>query len=157
KGAGDLRLGIGQAPALVEELAPVEAGGEVAVGETEPARRPEPAQPLEDREAVVLQAPAALLVDFAAQPVGDEVGIGGDVDAERLDVVAGVGDHAELGAELLLHAGGELGTTSTSSEQGYAHRQNKDSRFARCAKNQICTLARSALIASGRRRAARSA
>ena len=39
--AGDLRLGVGQAAALVEELAPVEAGGEVAVGEAEPVGRAE--------------------------------------------------------------------------------------------------------------------
>ena len=36
--AGDLRLRVGRAAALVEELAPVEAGGEVAVGEAEPVR-----------------------------------------------------------------------------------------------------------------------
>ena len=85
--AGDLRLGVGRAAAGVEELAAVEAGGEVAVGEAEPVRRAEPGEALEDGEGVVADPPAALGVDFAAQPVGDEVGVGGDVDAERLDVV----------------------------------------------------------------------
>ena len=117
----DLRLGFGQAAAVGEELAPVQAGGEVAVGEPEPARRAEPLQPLEDGELVVADAPAALLVDFAAQPVGDQVGVGGDVDAERLDVVAGVGDHREVGADLVLDAGGELGAAGAAGEQGYAH------------------------------------
>ena len=56
--AGDLRLGVGRPPALVEELAPVEAGGEVAVGEAEPVRRAELGQPLEDGEAVVADAPS---------------------------------------------------------------------------------------------------
>ncbi len=64
--ARDLRLGVGRAPALLDELAPVEAGGEVAVGEAEPARGAEPLQPLAHGEGVVANAPAALLVDFAA-------------------------------------------------------------------------------------------
>ena len=117
----DLRLGVGQPAALLEELAPVEAGGEVAVGEAEPARRAELGQAVEDREAVVAQAPAALLVDLAAEPVGDQVGVGGDVDAEDLDVVAGVGDHAQVGADLLLHAGGELGAAGAAGEECDTH------------------------------------
>ena len=119
--AGDLRLRVGRPPALVEELAPVEAGGEVAVGEAEPVRRAEPREALEDGEAVVADPPAALLVDFAAQPVGDEVGVGGDVDAEHLDVVAGVGDHRQVGADLLLHPGGELGAAGAAGEQRDPH------------------------------------
>ena len=41
------------------------------------------------------QAPAAL-VDPVGQPVGDEVGVGRDVRAVDLDVVAGVGDHDQV-------------------------------------------------------------
>ena len=37
EGAGDLRLGVGEGAALGEEVGAVEAGGEVAVGEPEPA------------------------------------------------------------------------------------------------------------------------
>ena len=72
-------------------------------------------------KAVVADAPAALLVDFAAEPVGDEVGVGGDVDAERLDVVAGVGDHRQVGADLLLHPGGEFGAAGAAGEEGDPH------------------------------------
>ena len=86
----------------------VEAGGEVAVGEPEPVGRPELDQAVEDGEGVVLDAPAALLVDLAAEPVGDQVGVGGDVDARDLDVVGGVGDHREPVAEQVLHARREL-------------------------------------------------
>ena len=125
--AGDLRLGVGLAAALLEELAPVEAGGEVAVGEAEPARRAEPLQALEDGEGVLADPPAALLVDFAAEPVGDEVGVGGDVDAERLDVVAGVGDHRQFGAELLLHPGAELGAAGAAGEERDPHRRSMPS------------------------------
>ena len=108
-------------PPSVDELAPVEAGGEVAVGEAEPARGAEPLQALEDGEGVVADTPAALLVDFAAEPVGDEVGVGRDVDAERLDVVAGVGDHREVGAELLLHPRSELGAAGAAGEERDSH------------------------------------
>ncbi len=119
--AGDLRLGVGRAAAVVEELAAVEAGGEVAVGEAEPAGGAEALQALEGVEAVVADAPAALGVDFAAEPVGDEVGVGGDVDPERLDVVAGVGDHRQVGADLLLHPGGQFGAAGAAGEKGDAH------------------------------------
>ena len=94
--AGDLRLGVGDPASLADEVGPVKAGGEVAVGEPEPVRRPELDQPLEGGEAVVADPPAALLVDLARQPVGDQVRVGGDVDAEGLDVVAGVGDHRQV-------------------------------------------------------------
>ena len=63
----DLGLGIGGAAARREELAAVEAGGEVAIGEAEPVRRTDLRHPLDDGEAVVAQPPAALLVDFTAR------------------------------------------------------------------------------------------
>ena len=100
--ARDLRLRVGLAPARAHELGAVEAGGEVAVREAEPVRRAEVRHPLHHREGVVAEAPAALLVDFAREPVADQVGVGGDVDAERLDVVRRVGDDRQAGAELLL-------------------------------------------------------
>ena len=118
---GDLGLGGGLGPALVQELTPVEAGGEVAVGEPEPVGRAEPRQPLEDGEGVVADPPAALGVDFAAQPVGDEVGVGRDVDAEGFDVVAGVGDHREVGPDLLLQPGAEFGSAGPAGEKGDPH------------------------------------
>ena len=42
--------------------------------------------------------------------------LSGEIDAERLDVVAGVGDHRQVGAELLLHPGGELGAAGAAGE-----------------------------------------
>ena len=84
-------------------------------------------QALEDGEGVVADPPAALRVDFAAEPVGDEVGVGGDVDAERLDVVAGVGDHREVGADLLLHPGAEFGAAGAAGEEGDPHRPPRPS------------------------------
>ena len=116
----DLGLCVGAAAALGDELAPVQAGREVAVGEAEPVGRPEPDQAVEDGERVVLDSPAALLVDLAGQPVGDQVRIRGDVDPRDLDVVGAVGDHRETGAEEVLHAGGELRPAGASGEDDAA-------------------------------------
>ena len=77
----DLRLRCGQRAALGHELSPVDRGGEVEVGEAEPPRRAELDESFVDREAVVLEAPAALLVDRVGEPVRDEVGVDADVEA----------------------------------------------------------------------------
>ena len=79
----------GQPLAALEPAAALEAGREVAVGEPEPVRRAE----LDLRRSNTVNASSRipqprLLVDLIGQPVGAEVGIGGDVDAEGLDVVA---------------------------------------------------------------------
>ena len=77
----DLGLGGGQRAALGEEVGPVEAGGEVAVGEPEPARaRRARSSRSWTVKRVVADPPAALLVDLAGEPVGDQVGVGGDVE-----------------------------------------------------------------------------
>src|ERR1700746_2588551 len=59
--AGDLRLRIGRAAAVVEEQAAVEAGCQVAVGKAEPAGSAELLEAVEDGEVVVFDPPAALL------------------------------------------------------------------------------------------------
>ena len=64
---------------------------------------------------VVAQAPAAL-VDPVGEPERDEVGVGGDVAAVDLDVVARVGDHDEVVADLVEHAAGELGAARAARE-----------------------------------------
>jgi hypothetical protein len=43
------------------------------------------------------------------------------VDAERLDVVAGVGDHREVGADLLLYPSREFGATGAAGEECDPH------------------------------------
>ena len=90
-----LRERLGQPRALGQPPRALQADGEVAVAEVEPDVLAELAQRVHDREGVVAQAPAAL-VDAVGEPVEDEVGIGRDVAAVDLDVVAGVGDHDEL-------------------------------------------------------------
>ena len=69
-----------------------------------------------DREGVVAQAPAAL-VDQIGEPEGDEVGVGGDVGAVDLDVIAGVGDHGQArGVDDVGHAPRELGAAGAAGE-----------------------------------------
>ena len=88
---------VGRAP-FGEHARALHAPGEIAVAEVEPDIRPERPQGVHHRKAVVAQAPAAL-VDLVGQPEGDQVGVGRDVRAVDLDVVAGVGDHHQaLGA-----------------------------------------------------------
>ena len=84
----------GAAPRRVHAPA-LQAPGEVAVAEVEPHVGAERAQRLHDAKVSPLDAPAAL-VDEVGQPEGHEVGVGGDVRAVDLDVVAGVGDHDQL-------------------------------------------------------------
>ena len=62
------------------------------------------------------QAPAAL-VDQVGEPEGHEVGVGRDVRAVDLDVVAGVGDHDEaLGADDVEHPARELRAAGAAGE-----------------------------------------
>ena len=116
--AAQLRERVGQPRALAEPPRALEADREVAVAEVEPDVLAERAQGVHHHEGVVAQAPAAL-VDAVGQPVEDEVGVGRDVAAVDLDVVAGVGDHDELVADLVEQAAGELGATRTARQQNH--------------------------------------
>ena len=109
---GDLR----QRLARREPAGAGEAEAEIAVAEVEPDVLAELPHRLHHGEGVVAQAPAAL-VDPVGQPERDEVGIGGDVGAVDLDVVAGVGDHRELGAGHVQQAARELGAAGPAGEQ----------------------------------------
>src|SRR5262249_15912008 len=98
------------------ELPPIEAGGEVTVGEPEPVRGAELHQPVEDGERIALDSPAALLDDLAGRPIGDQVGVGGDVDARDLDVVPGVGDHRKPASQQILQPGRQLRAAGAAGE-----------------------------------------
>ena len=62
------------------------------------------------------QAPAAL-VDRVGEPERDQIGVGADVGAVDLDVVAGVGDDDEFGAELVQQAASQLRASGAPGEQ----------------------------------------
>ena len=65
----------------------------------------------------------AALVDRVGEPVGDEVGVGRDVDAVDLHVVAGVGDHRQvLGADHVEQAARQLRAAGAAGEERYATR-----------------------------------
>ena len=91
---------------------------QVAVAEVEPHVVAQLAQAVHHVERVAGQAPAAL-VDQVGEPERDEVGVGRDVGAVDLDVVAGVGDHGELVADDVEQPAGELGAAGTAGEQDY--------------------------------------
>ena len=74
-----------------EHPGPLETPGEVAVAEVEPDLDTQLAQGVHDRERVAGQPPAAL-VDQPRQPEADQVGVGGDVGAVDLDVIARIDD-----------------------------------------------------------------
>jgi hypothetical protein len=61
----------------------------------------------------VAAQPEAALVDLVGQPVGDQVGIGRDVDAVDLHVVPGIGDDDQVVA-LVDQPPGELGAARAS-------------------------------------------
>ena len=109
---------LGQRRALRQPAGAAQAQGQVAVAEVEPDALAELAQPVHDRERVAGQSPAAL-VDAPGEPERDEIGVGGDVGAVDLDVVAGVGDHHQLVADLLLQAPGELGAAGPAGQEDY--------------------------------------
>jgi hypothetical protein len=81
----------------VEHPGPDQVGGEVAVAEAEPRRiGAVGGQFLLDRPGLGGAAPAALLVDAAAQGVDDRVEIRADAQAVQRDVVAGVDHRRDL-------------------------------------------------------------
>ena len=70
----------------------MQAVREVGVAEAEPGLVAEGAQPLDQREAIALQAEAALGIDAARERVGHDVEIGRDVDAVEEAVVSCIDD-----------------------------------------------------------------
>ena len=94
----------------------MQADRQVAVAEVEPDVLAERAQLVHGRERVPVQPPAAL-VDRVGEPEGDEIGVGADVRAVDLDVVAGVGDDGEFGAEFVQQATSQLRASGAPREQ----------------------------------------
>ena len=98
-------------------------------------------------EGVAGQAPAAL-VDAVGQPERDEVGVGRDVRAVELDVVAGVGDHDEVARRHVEHPARELRAAGAAG-------QDDDRRPGRPSDSPVilipaCTLLRTLIeISSG--------
>ena len=106
----------GRGESLGEHPRALQAPGQVAVAEVEPHVHAELAQRVHHREGVAAQAPAAL-VDRVGQPEGHEVGVGRDVRAVDLDVVARVDDRGEtLGAGHVGDPPRELGAAGAAGE-----------------------------------------
>ena len=79
-----------------ERLGANEVQADVAVAEPEPALPAEPRSLLERVPRLVRAPPAALVVPDPGEPVEHAVEVGGDVEAEHLEVVPDVADHGQL-------------------------------------------------------------
>ena len=113
---GQLCEGVGRRASGGKHPRALDAPGEIAVPEVEPHVRPERPQRVHHREAVLAQPPAAL-VDRVGQPEGHEIGVGRDVRAVDLDVIAAVGDHAQaLRGDHIGHPARELRPAGAASE-----------------------------------------
>src|SRR5829696_7048848 len=115
----DLAVRLGQAPPAPQKLGADEAQREIAVAEPEPRLA---ARPLEraDHLPGVAAHPEAPLVDEIGEPQRHEVGVRRDVHAVDLDVVARVGDHAQLVAAYdVEHPARELRPAGAPGEDDY--------------------------------------
>src|SRR5207237_336976 len=92
KGFGEFCVGVSQAYAVGQQAGALEPDREVSVTEVEPDLQAELSQPVHNRERVSPEAPAAV-IDPVREPERDQVGVGRNVGAVDLEVVAGVSDH----------------------------------------------------------------
>ena len=104
---------------LASALRADQAHRQVAVAEAEPGGRPaRSSAPITSQ--VSSRMPVAALVDHVGEPVGHEVRVGRDVHAVDLHVVAGVGDHRQVGrADHVEQPAGELGPAGPAGEERY--------------------------------------
>ena len=92
---------------------------EVAIAEREPVLAAKPADGLERVPGLAAAPPAALLVGKACERIEDRIEIRRDVEAEHLDVVAYVADHARHGrARDVDYAADEARAAYASREDG---------------------------------------
>jgi hypothetical protein len=96
QGAGDLGGSLGEGTAPTNEVRAGDAGGEIAVAQTEPGVVAETGEGIERVERIAAETEAALLVGEAGQVVEDDIDVGGDVEAEELGIVADVGDDRDV-------------------------------------------------------------
>ncbi len=106
-----------------QHAGPVQVGRDVEVTQAEPARPGTVGGKLgQDRTGVTGPAPALLLVDAAAEGVHDGVQVGGHVQAEQRDVVAGVADDGNLGVRYFrFQPAQEPGGPDSARGHGDAH------------------------------------
>ena len=83
--------------AFAQPQGAVQAVGEVPIAQPKPGFVAELREPVDQGEAVPLEAEAQLWIDDAAECIRDDVEVRRDVDAVELAVVAGVDDRDELG------------------------------------------------------------
>ena len=111
-----------QALARPQSPGPLDMDGEVLVTEEEPGFTAERAKGLHEGAALPCPPPAGLRIREPCEGVGERVEIGADLEAEMLEVVAGVGDDGEPGG-VVKHVAEpecELGAADTAGERHVA-------------------------------------
>ena len=111
-----------QALARPQPPGPLDMDGEVLVTEEEPGLTAEGAKGFQEGAALPCPPPAGLRVREPGEGVGERVEIGADLEAEMLEVVAGIGDDGET-ARVVEHVAepeGELGSADTAGERHVA-------------------------------------
>ena len=96
--------------------------GEVLVTEEEPGLTAKGAKSLQEGAALTCPPPASLRVREPGEGVGERVEIGADLEAEMLEVVAGIGDDGEPGG-VVKHVAkpeSELGAADPAGERHVA-------------------------------------
>ena len=113
-----------RAQALARPQSPgtLDMDGEVLVAEEEPGLAAERAERRHEGAALPCPPPAGLRVREPGEGVGERVEVGADLEAEMLEVVAGVGDDGEPGG-VVKHVAEpecELGAADTPGERHVA-------------------------------------
>ena len=107
--------------------------GEVLVAEEEPGLAAERAERLHEGAALPCPAPTGLLVREPREGIGKRVEIGADLQAEMLEIVAGVGHHGEP-AGVLQHVAEperQLGAADPAGERHVARVSGRGHRLRR--------------------------
>ena len=110
----------GERLARAQRLRAHEMEPEIAVAEREPVLAAERADRLERVPGLAAPPPAALLVGEAGERVEDRVEIRRDVEAEHLDVVADVADHARRSRA------GDVDDAADEARAAHASRKDDD-------------------------------
>src|SRR5450759_2869861 len=92
-------------------------GSEIAVAETEPSRSAKAPHLIHDGPAFPGNAPPGLWIGDVGERVHDRVEIRRNVQAEMLEIVAGVDQHGQALAQHMGQSGSQLGTAAAASER----------------------------------------
>lgn len=83
--------------------------GEITIAEPEPCFAAQAAERLHKIPGLIRPAPAALDIAETAECIQNSIDVRRDMEAEMLEIVAGVDDHCQIGADKTLQSQRQLG------------------------------------------------